>query len=165
MDASRSRAESRARGREVASAWMALCFALAIHVTDEARTGFLDVYNPTVTAIRADVPWLPLPVFGFDEWIAGLVIAIIVLFGITRFVYRGAGWTRVAGYAFAAIMTANALGHTLGTLFGRTVATVHFVRPMPGFYSSPFLLAASIYLFWRLRTSASLPLEASRSLR
>jgi hypothetical protein len=35
---------------------------------------------------------------------------------------------------------------------GRTVASVQFSRPMPGFYSSPFLLAASVLLLVRLRS-------------
>jgi hypothetical protein len=33
--------------------WFALTVAFALHVTDEASTGFLSVYNPTVTALRA----------------------------------------------------------------------------------------------------------------
>jgi hypothetical protein len=34
-------------------AWLALTVAFALHVLDEATTGFPDVYNPTVTAMRA----------------------------------------------------------------------------------------------------------------
>jgi len=60
-------------------AWVALCLAFALHIVDEASTGFLSVYNPTVLAMRE----------------------------------------RAA-------------------------------RPMPGFYSSPGLLAASIYKLFRL---------------
>jgi len=137
-------------------AWLALCLALAIHVADEASTGFLNVYNPTVLAIRGKFPWLSLPVFRFDIWLAGLVFAILLLSGLSVFAFRGARWTRLAGYAFAILMTANAVGHTLGTVFGRTVASVEFPRPMPGFYSSPLLLAASIYLFWTLRGTRGL---------
>src|SRR5438552_10327882 len=37
-------------------AWAALCVAFAIHVTDEALTDFLSVYNPAVRAIRARFP-------------------------------------------------------------------------------------------------------------
>ena len=39
--------------RSLARAWILLCLALALHVFDEATTGFLGVYNPTVLAIRA----------------------------------------------------------------------------------------------------------------
>jgi hypothetical protein len=49
------------------------------------------------------------------------------------------------------MMLANGLGHTLGTIFGQTVASVRFPRPMPGFLSSPFLLIASAYLLFELR--------------
>jgi hypothetical protein len=34
--------------RSLARAWILLCFALALHVFDEATTGLLRVYNPTV---------------------------------------------------------------------------------------------------------------------
>ncbi|MGO8792293.1 MAG: hypothetical protein ACLQVL_33560, partial [Terriglobia bacterium] len=54
-------------------AWIALCLALALHVVDEASTGFLSVYNPTVVALRKSRPWLPFPVFTFGVWLAGLV--------------------------------------------------------------------------------------------
>jgi len=49
----------------------------------------------------------------------------------------------------------NAMGHTLGTILGHTVASVTFPRPAPGFYSSPFLFIASIWLMVRLRRTAS----------
>jgi hypothetical protein len=136
-------------------AWLALCCALAVHVADEAATGFLAVYNPTVVAMRETLPWLPLPVFRFETWITGLIVAIIVLFVLSVFVFQGRRWTRFAGYFFAMIMLANALGHTTGTLLGRTAQSVSFSRPMPGFYSSPLLAAASIYLLYRLRWSGS----------
>lgn len=143
----------------VGRAWLALCFALAIHVADEAATGFLAIYNPTVVAIRETLPWLPLPVFRFETWIAGLIIAILTLFLLSAFVFRGARWTRLAGYFFAIIMLANAVGHTTGTLLGRTTELVRFPRPMPGSYSSPLLAAVSIYLLYRLRSSASSGLQ------
>jgi hypothetical protein len=60
-------------------------------------------------------------------------------------------------------MVLNAVGHTLGTVFGRTIASVEFSRPMPGFYSSPFLLAASIYVLVQLRRSRW-PSERAKSL-
>ena len=41
------------------------------------------------------------------------------------------------------------------TIFGRTVASVHFPRPMPGFYSSSLLLAGSLYLLLELKRTSS----------
>lgn len=135
-------------------AWVFLCLALGLHVTDEATTGFLSVYNPTVIALRKNWAWLPLPVFRFDVWLAGLILATTALLCLSLFVLRGARWLRPLAYAFAVTMLANGLGHTLGTIFGRTVASVRFPRPMPGFLSSPFLLLASAYLLFELRRTS-----------
>jgi len=143
------------RNRGVGRAWLMLSLSLAFHVADEAATGFLAVYNPTVEAIREKLPWLPLPVFRFETWITGLIMAIVALFLLSPFVFRGARWTRPAAYGLVIFMLANALGHAAGTVFGRTAESVRFPSPMPGFYSSPLLAAASIYLLYRLRSSGS----------
>lgn len=58
-------------------AWIAFTVALALHVTDEALTDFLSVYNPSVLSIRRHVPFLPLPTFTFRVWLSGLVLGII----------------------------------------------------------------------------------------
>jgi multisubunit Na+/H+ antiporter MnhE subunit len=129
--------------RKVGRAWLGLCAALALHVLDEALTGFLDVYNPTVLAIRNRWPWLRLPVFEFQEWIVGLILAVVALTALSLFVYRGMRWIKYAGYVFAIIMLANAAAHALTSL-AKT-------RPMPGVYSSPLLLLAAIYLLVQLR--------------
>jgi hypothetical protein len=133
------------------SAWIALCLALAVHIIDEAANGFLSAYNPTVIAMRARVPWLPFPVFRFDVWLGGLIAANVLLFSFSFFISRPAAWMRLIAYAFSFVMLANGIGHILGTMFGRTVASVRFPRPMPGFYSSPLLLAASVYLLLELK--------------
>ncbi len=135
-------------------AWVALCLAFAAHIFDETATNFLSVYNPTVTALQERFFWFPLPVFRFEAWLTGLVILNIVLLSLSPLAFRGARWMRPIAYLFAGIMIANGLGHTLGTIFARTVASVHFARPMPGFYSSPLLLAASTYLLFQLNASA-----------
>ena len=132
-------------------AWVLLCLALAAHVTDEASTGFLAVYNPTVVSLRARLGFWPMPTFEFREWLTGLIVAVVVLLALSPFVFRGSPWIRPLFYFFAVIMLANGLGHTAGTIFGRTVASVRFPRPMPGFYSSPHLLAAAVYAFVQLR--------------
>jgi hypothetical protein len=136
-------------------AWVALCAALAVHVADEALTGFLSVYNPTVLALRQRYDWFPMPVFEFTEWLAGLGIAVAVLLALSPFAFRGSRWLRPPAYVFAIIMLLNAAGHTLGTVFGRTLPSITFPRPMPGFYSSPLLVAASVYMLLQLRRSAS----------
>lgn len=136
-------------------AWVLLCLAVAAHVTDEALTGFLSVYNPTVLALRARLPWWPMPTFDFRLWITGLIVAVAIGLALSPLAFRNVRWWRPLAYVLAALMLLNSLGHTLGTIFGRTVAEVRFPRPMPGFYSSPLLLAASIYLLIQLRRSAA----------
>jgi hypothetical protein len=59
--------------------WVALCLAFAVHVFDEAMTDFLSVYNPAAQAIRDRLPFLPLPIFTLEIWLAGLIAAITML--------------------------------------------------------------------------------------
>ncbi len=136
-------------------AWVALCLAFAAHVADETLTNFLSVYNPTAVALRERFPWFPLPVFRFEVWLTGLIALNIILLSLSPFAFRSARWMRPLAYLLAAVMLGNGLGHMAGTVFGRTVASVHFERPMPGFYSSPILLLASIYLLVQLRASGA----------
>ena len=134
-------------------AWFLLCLAFCAHVADEATTGFLAVYNPTVLALRAQFSWFPMPQFEFRVWLVGLIIANAILLALTPLAYRNARPLRPLAYFFAGVMLLNGLGHTLFTILGHTVASVRFPRPAPGFYSSPLLLAASVYLFLRLRAT------------
>lgn len=148
-------------------AWLLLSVAFCCHVTDEALTGFLPVYNATVLAMRAQYRWFPMPTFGFYEWLTGLIFACVVLLALTPLAYRNARWLRPFAYFYAVIMFMNGLGHTFFTILGRTVASVQFPRPAPGFYSSPLLLITSVYLLLRLRATSELqvvqkPSEQSR---
>ncbi len=70
-------------------AWIGLCGALAMHVADEALTDFLALYNPAVLAIRERQPWLPLPTFTFETWLALLIFAVVALVAASYFVWRG----------------------------------------------------------------------------
>ena len=131
-----------------AVAWVALCVALAVHVLDEALTGFLAVYNPAVLSITERLPWLPLPVFTYEVWLGGLIVAVIVLTSLTVFVLRGAPLMTPLSYVFGGLMLGNGLLHIAGSL--------QLGHPMPGVYSAPLLLGASVYLLFtvtRLRRS------------
>lgn len=133
-------------------AWVLMWVALAIHVTDEALTGFLSVYNPTVLALRAKLGFWPMPTFQFREWLTGLILGILLLAALSPFAFRRAFWIRPIFYFVVMVAGVfNALGHTLGTIFGQTVNAVRFPRPAPGFYSSPLLLIVSIYALVQLR--------------
>jgi hypothetical protein len=136
---------------KVRLAWLWLVGALALHVIDEASTGFLDVYNPTVRELRERLGWFPMPEFRFGVWIVGLAVLVLGLLVLTPLVDRGLRTVRVATVAFAALMVLNGVGHITATIAGRTVATVQFERPMPGFWSSPLLMGAAILFIARAR--------------
>ena len=145
---------TRPHNRALAYAWVALCLALGLHIFDEAATGFLAIYNPTVTALRRQLGWWPMPNFAYGDWLTGLIILCLILLALTGLVARRALGTRPLAYLFAVLMLVNAAGHTLATIFGRTVASVTFPRPAPGFWSSPFMAAAAIYLLIQLHRTA-----------
>jgi len=125
--------------RRFGFAWILLCIALALHVTDEALTDFLSVYNPSVQAMRKRFRFLPLPVFTFRVWLGGLCVAILLAFCVSPLAFEGSRWIVWAAYPLAVLMFGNALGHIGASLYRRCI--------MPGTYSSPFLLCASVYLF------------------
>lgn len=119
-------------------AWLLLDGALALHVIDEALTGFLDFYNPLVRSIRLRLGWFPMPEFTFGVWLAGLIAGVIVLALLAPAVRSGAPGTRLASWALAAIMFLNGCAHLLGSAY--------FQRWLPGATSAPLLLVASVLL-------------------
>jgi hypothetical protein len=138
----------------LARAWGAMAWAVLIHVLDEAWNNFLVVYNPTVIALTDRYPWLPLPAFQFEYWLGGLLLAVIGLFLLKRQARRAPRWMVTASFLLAAAMAFNAFWHMALTVAGKTPTGMEFTRPMPGFWSSPLLLAASIWL-WREARRAS----------
>lgn len=147
---------SAAPRRSYGRPWLLLCAAVALHVTDEALTGFLSVYNPTALEIRRTLGWtLFPPVFTFAGWISGLAIGIVLLFLLAPLAFAGSRGFKPFACVFALLMVLNGVGHTLGTIFGRSFADIRFPRPMPGFWSSPFLIAASVYLLVAARPGAA----------
>ena len=130
-------------GKELGWAWIALSLSLAIHIINEAMTDFLSVYNPTALAIREWFPFFPLPVFTFEEWLSGLIGAVLLLLLLSPFAFRGGKWIRMLSYPFGILMLGNGLLH-IG-------ASRHLGRAMPGVYSSPLLLVSSIYLLMCIR--------------
>ena len=128
--------------------------AFALHVFDEAATGFLNVYNPTVLTMRARRGWFPMPTFGFREWLAGLIAGVLLCLLLTPVAARGAHWLRPLAWFYALVMFLNGAGHTVFTVIGHTVASLTFPRPAPGFYSSPFLFICSVWLVVELIRTA-----------
>ena len=129
--------------RRFGYAWIALTLALALHVTDEAFTDFLSVYNPAVRAIRQRIPFLPLPTFSFGLWLTGLCGAIFLLLALSPLAFRGSRRLAWIAHPLSVLMFFNGLGH-----IGSSIA---FGRFMPGVISSPVLLLASASLRWEAR--------------
>ena len=121
-------------------AWMGLCAALAVHITDEAVTRFLDLYNPTVLALREKYPRIPLPTFTFEVWLSLLIFAVVSLAASSYFVWKGRWAMRPISHVFAVFMLTNGLLHIAVSVYMR-----EFVS---GVYSSPLLIAASIGLIY-----------------
>lgn len=119
-------------------AWLLLVGSLAVHVADEALTGFLDFYNPLVLSIRERLPWFPMPTFTVGPWLMGLIALVVVLALLTPAVRRGTAATRLASWAFSIIMLLNGIGHLAGSAY--------FGRWLPGTTSAPLVLAASLLL-------------------
>lgn len=119
-------------------AWFLLVAALAVHVVDEALTGFLDFYNPLVLSIRSQIAWFPMPTFRFGTWLAGLAALVVGLALLAPVVRRGSVFVSFAAWAFAIIMSLNGIGHLVGSMY--------FQRWLPGATSGPLLIAASALL-------------------
>lgn len=119
-------------------AWILLALALALHVADEALNDFLSFWNPLVKAVREQAPFVPLPTFTFTVWLTGLILGVALLLALSPLAFRGRRWMVPFAYFLGILMVANGLLHTVGSLY--------YQRPLPGIYSSPFLIAAALYL-------------------
>jgi len=119
-------------------AWLLVDAALALHVTDEALTGFLGFYNPLVQRIRERIAWFPMPTFTFPVWLTGLILLVILLAALTPVIRNQATLGRVLSWILATIMFANGCGHLLGSIY--------FQRWLPGTTSAPLLIITSVML-------------------
>jgi uncharacterized membrane protein required for colicin V production len=125
--------------RRFGIAWVMFALAVAVHFTDEAMHDFLSTYNSSVRAIRARLPFLPLPTFSFRVWLTLLIAGILLALWLSPLAFRGDSWLRI-------------VSQHLGILVGVLNAALHigssiyFHRWMPGVYSSPLLLLAALYL-------------------
>ena len=121
-----------------ALAWAALMVALGLHVIDEALTDFLPFYNHVVRVLQERFGFFPMPTFSFDIWLGGLIFLILLGFALTPLVARGGRVMRVVTTLIGGLMVFNALGHMLwSACLGRL---------LPGFWSSPILLVASLWV-------------------
>ena len=124
-----------------ALAWVSMISAVALHVFDEASSGFLPFYNNLAESLRAVLGLSFPPTFSFEAWLGGLIAAIIISFALTPLVSRGGRFIRILTTVVGMLMVVNALGHMLGS--------VYLGRLIPGFWSSPFLLVTAVYVVVR----------------
>lgn len=132
------------RGEPLAAAWLLLMAAVSVHVYDEARNGFLAIYNPTVSRLRDRFPMLPLPVFSYRRWKMQLIASIAVATLLTPLSVHLPAFFRPLAAFVAIAMILNGLSHIVGTIRGHTYRDIEIPRPMPGTYSSPPMIVAAI---------------------
>jgi hypothetical protein len=137
--------------RDFGLAWLLLCLAFGVHIWDEAAHDFLRYYNATVLTLYSHFSWFPRIDLEFRPWLYGLLGATLILLLLTPFAYRNARWLRPVGYLFAGVQLLNGVNHIILTIRGRSVPSVAFDGPAPGFYTAPLLLVLSVFLFWSLR--------------
>jgi hypothetical protein len=135
--------------------WVSLALAIALHVADEALSGFLPFYNSLVQSLQESYSWIPLPTFTFTEWISGLSIGVLTLLGLSPLVFSGSRILRPVAYFLGVLMVANALGHI--------VASFYWGKLLPGVYSSPILLLAALALLVTTYTARPGQEPASKS--
>lgn len=121
-------------------AWIILTLALTLHVLDEALNDFLSIYNPLVELINNRIAFTFFPIFSTMEWLTGLTIVIIILFGLSFFAYHKKKWIVYLSYFYGILMLLNGMGHILGSFY--------YSKLIAGVYTSPLLLVGSIYLIW-----------------
>lgn len=134
-------------------AWLLLCLSFAANILDNVLNDFLGYYNATVLTLYGHFSWFPRIDLSFREWLLGVILADAVLLLLTLLAYRNSPLLRPTAYTFSTFILLNGLGVILASLLGQTVPSVHFTGSAPGFYSSPLLVAASVHLLWRLRSS------------
>jgi len=120
------------------AAWLLMISVLGIHAFEESMTGFLPFYTQSVMTLRERLGFFPAPIFSYRVWFGGLITIIILCYFLTLFVARGGKVIRTVTTVFGVLMVGNALIHLVGSVYSG--------RVIPGMWSSPFILAAALFL-------------------
>jgi hypothetical protein len=119
--------------------WLGFGYTLALHVLDEAGHDFLSFYNPNVLSLRHSLPFLPVPVFTFRQWIGSLMCGLAVWLALAPLAFYGLRWMRRLAIPVAILVgIGNGLGH-IGS-------SIYMHRWMPGIYSAPLILLSGTIL-------------------
>ncbi len=119
-------------------AWLALTFALTLHVLEGALRNYLDFYNPLAMSLRDMLLWTWMPTFTFAAWIGGWIVILGVLYGMTWFASYAVRWVVWFAFAYAEVIflfAAAKLGFA-----------IYLQKAIPGAYTAPLLLIASCWL-------------------
>lgn len=119
--------------------WLTFGYTLGLHVLDEAGHDFLSVYNPNAMAIRRVLPFLPVPVLTFRQFVGGLTLALTLLLALTPLAFRGLQWMRRLAIPIAVLAG-------LGNGAAHILSSIYLKRLMPGVYSAPLLLLSGTLL-------------------
>ena len=104
--------------RRFGIAWMLFALAVVLHVTDEATHDFLTTYNASVHAIRARLPFLPIPTFTFAVWLTGLIAGIVLLLVLSPFAFSGKRALRLIAVPLGIVVGVfNAVLHISSSIF------------------------------------------------
>lgn len=122
-------------------AWLLLTGVLAVHISEEAGRNFLALWNPEVDALGLDALRFTFPV-----WITLMILSVAGLLILSYWVRRVTFWTPLAAYIFTLLMLSNGVAHLLFSWHERAW--------MAGAWTSPLLIAASVYLWTTVRRSS-----------
>ena len=122
-------------------AWVLMVGAIALHVLDEALTGFVPFFNEKTIIISEWLGFVRIPAITFTVWITALIVGIIILFLLTFIVRRGGRVIRIFSIVLGILMIGNSLLHIVGSIYQGHL--------LPGFISSPILLITAVWVVYR----------------
>ncbi len=132
-------------------AWLFLCLSMALHAWDEATHSFLTYYNATVLTLYGHFAFFPRIDLEYQNWVELWVLVIIAGLILTPWAFRNVRWMRWLGFATAALVLLVGAGFVAAQIYGGFLGSVQFDGAAPGVYTTPLLLVAGGYLYWRLR--------------
>lgn len=126
------------RRSRLSQAWLAVTFALMLHVLEGALRNYLDFYNPLAMSLRDMLLWTWMPTFTLAAWLGGWTAILTVLYGMTWFAAYAARWMVWAAIAYAEVMFLFAAA--------KIGFAIYLEKAIPGLFTAPLLLIASAWL-------------------
>ncbi|MEJ5368603.1 MAG: hypothetical protein WHT08_09805 [Bryobacteraceae bacterium] len=126
------------RRSRLSHAWLALTFALTLHVAEGALRDYLAFYNPLAMSLRDMLLWTWMPTFTFAAWLGAWIAILAALYGLVWFAAAPARWVVWFAIVYAEI----------AFLYGAAKLAFAFYleKAIPGVYTAPLLVIASSWL-------------------